>query len=68
MTSHPSLTHLCHSEAPLPTGHHFVPFVVQQVHEAVRLVLAHELRDVGGEGRVLRKADTVAWITLDYTD
>lgn len=53
-------SYLRHGEAAFPTGHHLVPFVVQHVHEAVRLVLTHQLRDVGGERRVLGEADAVA--------
>lgn len=52
-------SYLSHGEAALPAGHHLVPLVVQHVHEAVRLVLAHQLGDVGGERRVLREADPV---------
>lgn len=58
-----SLRSLCSylgdGEAALATGNHLVPLVVQHVHEAVRLVLADQLRDVGGERRVLREADPV---------
>lgn len=53
-------SYLGHGEAALAAGHHLVPLVVQHVHEAVGLVLAHELRDVGGERRVLRESDPVA--------
>lgn len=53
-------SYLRHGKAAFPTGHHLVPFVVQHVHEAVRLVLTHQLRDVGGERRVLGEADAVA--------
>lgn len=53
-------SYLGHGEAALAAGHHLVPLVVQHVHEAVGLVLADELRDVGGERRVLRESDPVA--------
>lgn len=52
--------YLRHGETALPTRHDLVPFIVQHVHEAVRLVLADALRDVGGERRVLGEADPVA--------
>lgn len=53
--------YLSNSKDPFPAGHHLVPFVVQEVHEAGRLVAADELGDVGGQRRVLGKADAVAW-------
>lgn len=56
---HSLCSYLGDGEAALATGNHLVPLVVQHVHEAVRLVLADQLRDVGGERRVLREADAV---------
>ena len=52
--------YLGHGEAAFPAGHDLVPLVVQRVHEAVGLVLTDQLREVGGEGGVLREADAVA--------
>ncbi len=53
-------SYLSHSKAALPAGHHFVPFVMQHVHEAIWLVLTNKLWDVGGEWGVLREANPVA--------
>lgn len=39
-------TYLRGCEDSLPAGHHLIPLVMQHVHEAVRLVAAHELRHV----------------------
>lgn len=54
-------SYLSHSKAALPAGHNLVPFVVQRVHEAIWLVLTNKLWDVGGEWRVLREADAIAF-------
>lgn len=53
--------HLCNGKDPLPTRHHLVPLVVQQVDEARGLVAADELRQVGGERRVLGESDAITW-------
>lgn len=44
-----ALPHLCDGEHPLPTRHHLVPLVMQQIDETGRLVAADELGQVGGE-------------------
>lgn len=56
-----ALPHLGNGEDALPTRHHLVPLVVQQVDEAGGLVAADELGQVGSERRVLRESDAVAW-------
>lgn len=52
-------TDLGDSKPSVPTGNHFVPLVVQQVHVPVWFVSADELGDVGAQRGALRKADAV---------
>ena len=54
------MNYLCGSEAALSARNHFVPLVVEHVHEAVRLVLTNQLRDVGCEGGVLLEPDAIS--------
>lgn len=53
--------HLGNCEDPLPTRHHLVPPVMQQVNEAGGLVAADELGQVGGERGVLGESNAIAW-------
>lgn len=55
------ISYLCHSKTSLPTRYYLVPLVMQNVHEAVRLILTDQFGDIGGERRVWRKANAVPW-------
>lgn len=54
------MTYLCYRKHSLPTGHHFIPFVVQHVHETIRLIATHKLGHITGERRALGQSYTIA--------
>lgn len=56
------MSYLSDSEAALSARNHFVPLVVEHVHEAVRLVLTDQLRDIRREGGVLLQANAISCV------
>lgn len=60
------IAYLCDSKASFSTWNNLVPFVVQNIHETVGLVLAYQVGDIWGEWRVGGKTNTISYKEKEY--
>lgn len=58
--------YLCDGKASFSTRNNLVPFVMQNIHETMGLVLAYQVRDIWGKWRVGGKTNTISCKEKDY--